>query len=363
MGPNGTGALVLVVLLAVAAAGAVGWGWSRVRRWWAWPARVAALALSVLLAAAAAAVAVNRELNVYTSWGQLFGGSDGGPVAGRATVSRGAAGSQVVRFTVPGKDSGISLTAYAYLPPGYDSPAGQALRYPVIEAVDGFPGSPNTWLISLKAATYLDREISAGRMAPTIVVFPYQYTDPAHDGECVDAAGGQRWDTFLSLDVRHAVTAEFRARNDRAGWAIIGTSTGGFCAANLALRHPDRYASAASLSGYFTAITDRTTGDLYRGDVALREQNSPLWRIQHLPVPDLPLYLAAARDDRGAYQQIEAFSAAAREPLRLTVTLVPQGGHTGGVWLVLEPAAYDWLSATLAAPVPADPAAGPAGPG
>ena len=93
--------------------------------------------------------------------------------------------------------------------------------------------------------------------------------------------GGGVWVSVWSL-TRAAVTAQFRVRTDRAGWAILGTSTGGFCAANLAMRHPDRYAAAASLSGYFTAITDRTTGDLYRGDQKLRNENSPLWRLKNL---------------------------------------------------------------------------------
>jgi hypothetical protein len=110
------------------------------------------------------------------------------------------------------------------------------------------------------------------------------------------------------------------------------------------------YAAAASLSGYFTAITDHTTGDLYRGNRLLREQNSPLWRIEHLPVPDMPVFIGIARDDRSGYIQARQFSAAARSPLQVTTVLVPQGGHTGEVWTVLEPSVYDWLSGWLAAP-------------
>ena len=64
------------------------------------------------------------------------------------------------------------------------------------------------------------------------------------------------------------------------------------------MRHPDIYGAAASLSGYFTAITDRTTGDLYHGDQKLKNENSPLWRLKNLPVPALPIFLSVAADDR-----------------------------------------------------------------
>jgi enterochelin esterase-like enzyme len=351
--PNSAAAVAAAVAACVALAVLTAWSWNRVRRFWAWPVRALTVLACVAASLSVAGITVNLKLNLYTTWSQLLG------PAGRAqavppgrVISHGQGGSRVVTFTITGRISGITVSAYAYLPPGYGAPAHQHILYPVIEAVDGFPGSPNTWLVSLGAAGMLDREILAGRMAPTVAIFPYQYTNPAHDSECVNAAGGQQWETFLTRDVRAAVAEQFRVRTDRAGWGIVGTSTGGFCAVNLALRNPQMYAAAASLSGYFWALTDRTTGDLYRRNGLLRLENSPLWRIQHLPVPDMPLFLACARDDRGGFTGMERFAAAARRPLSVTTVIVPQGGHTGGVWIVLEPSTYDWLSGWLAAPVP-----------
>jgi S-formylglutathione hydrolase FrmB len=42
-------------------------------------------------------------------------------------------------------------------------------------------------------------------------------------------------------------------------WTLVEYSAGGFCAINLALRHPEQYAAAASLSGY--ADPDIRIGD------------------------------------------------------------------------------------------------------
>ena len=359
MSPNSTGALVAAIVLAVVVALDTAIVWHRVRAWQGWLVRSVAVLLCCLTALAVAGIAINREMNLFTTWSEVAGHAPAAPAAGQAAVeAQSPSGSQIVVFSVPGQHSGINLAAKAYLPPGYDSPVGRRTRYPVIEALAGFPGTPNLFVVSLHTGEALDEEIAAGRMAPSVVVFPLQDVDQTQDSECVDANGGARFDTFLTEDVRAAVTAQFRVRTDRAGWAILGTSTGGFCAANLAMRHPDRYAAAASLSGYFTAITDRTTGDLYRGDEQLRHENSPLWRVQHLPIPALPIHLSVAADDRGGYQQLTTFAAAIRPPMQVTTLVVPQGGHTGGVWRLILPSVFDWISGWLAAPE-VSPAAGP----
>ncbi len=354
MEPNSVSTDLVAVGFCVVVALVTAWVWGRGPRWVDWPVRVVTVLACVAGPLVVAGITTNLKLNLYTTWSEVFGQATRvtPAAAGKPgkVVSTGQGGSRVVTFTIAGAVSGITTPGYAYLPPGYDSAAHVHTVYPVIEAVDGFPGSPHTWLVSLGAASYLDREILAGRMAPTVVVFPYQYTNAAHDGECVNAAGGQQWETFLTRDVRSVVAEQFRVRTDRAGWGIVGTSTGGFCAVNLAMRNPDMYAASVSMSGYFMAITDRTTGDLYRGDVNLRLQNSPLWRLQHLPVPDLPIFLAAAKDDKGAIADLQQFASTARPPMQITSVLVPQGGHTGGVWVVLEPSAYDWLSGWLAGP-------------
>jgi S-formylglutathione hydrolase FrmB len=347
---------MLTAILAVALAVATGFLWERMRGWWRWPTRVPALACCVLMAFAVAGVAVNRKLHMYTAWEQLAG--DNRAVAAAAPVLQtpgaGAKAGRLVTVTVPGRRSGIQLPAYVYLPPSYDSSTG---RLPVVEALAGFPGTPQTWFDVADPREVVEREIKEGRMPPTIVVFPVQHASPTRDSECVDAAGGAQFDTYLSLDVPDYIGSHFRARTDRAGWGLFGFSTGGFCAANLALRHPDRYAAAVSFSGYFTAITDRTTGDLYHGDAHLRDENSPLWRLNNLPVPALGMYLACARDDVKGFAQLQAMAAAARSPLRMTTAMVPTGGHTGGAWRELAPAAFDWMSAQLGGPTSDTPAA------
>lgn len=351
MSPDSLGAQIVAVLLTVLSALVVAAGWNLPLGPLRWPLRVGGLFVSVLLAAVSVGIGVNRQLYLYPTWGDVLGLQNSATtVANPASVD--AQGSEIVEIKIPGRYSHVSLSAYVYLPAAYGSAVGQAERFPVIEAFPGFPGSPLLWTYSLGAQRYLDTEIAAGRMAPTVVVFPYITTPATHDGECVNAVAGPQFDTFLSIDVPDAIIARYRVRTDRFGWSTLGTSTGGFCAVNLALRHPDRYSVAVSLSGYFTALTDRTTGDLYRGNLLQREENSPLWRIEHLPVPQLSVFLGAAGDDRDAAAEIKRFRAVAREPLSLSVMVIKQGGHSGRVWAAMEPVVFDWISARLAGPEP-----------
>jgi hypothetical protein len=351
--PNSNSALLAAIGAAVAFALGTAWLWNRVRSWWGWFDRVVVLMLSMAMAVIAGGIAVNQQLNLFVAWPQVFGVRDSAPGQGETQTVHSdgtASASRVVKFSLTGRVSGISLPAYAYLPPGYDSELGQRTRYPVIEATDGFPGSPNGWLIGLEASRILDDEIGHRRMAPTVVVFPTQVLDPARDSECVDAVGGAQFDTYLSTDLHEAVTSQFRVRTDRAGWSIVGLSTGGFCAVNLALRHPDLYAAAASLSGYFTARTDATTGDLYHADAHLRDLNSPLWRLRNLPVPPLAILAAVARDDHTEYQELQSFMPAVKAPASLTTIVLPKGGHTPPTWKALEPPVFDWMSSWMAGP-------------
>jgi enterochelin esterase-like enzyme len=360
--PDAPSTLITLIVAAVVFAVITAFGWDRVRGVWAWLTRPVALGVCLSAAVLAAAVATNREVEIYTTWGEMFGGAsvpDGSSADSDVVVSSTTnSGSRIVSFLVHGRASHLSLPVYVYLPPGYDGRALRGRLFPVIEAFDGYPGSPMSWLKTLHAQQFLDQEIVARRMAPTVVVFPYQTPSAIHDTECVNAVNGLAVDTFLTADVPAAVERLFRVRHDAASWGTIGYSTGGFCSVNLALRHPERYGATASLSGYFSALTDRTTGDLYAGDAMLKNQNSPLWRLRQLPAPRLSVYLCAALDDKAAVRWLTDFVQAAKPPMRVTTATVPIGGHSKRAWVLMEPAAWDWLSSWLGEPIvaPAAPA-------
>ncbi|MCW2904654.1 MAG: esterase [Streptosporangiaceae bacterium] len=123
----------------------------------------------------------------------------------------------------------------------------------------------------------------------------------------------------------------------------MGYSTGGFCAAKLALQYPRLYGAAVSLSGYFAP-----TSPLLTRSPQLGQQDSPLVLIRHKhPVA---LLLAASRQDPGTVNQIQAMAAAAQPPTRLFTYIVPKGGHNTQVWSAMLPTAYQWLTRQLGNP-------------
>lgn len=347
----GQGLVLVFAALAVAAAVAAAIIWLGQRR----IVSVVVLVCSVLCSLASALSEANTQVLMYPNWSSLAGADRGPQLSGQRATSihlpRHRPGhSHILRYWLHGRVSGVTNKVWVYLPADYD-PRARSAHYPVIQVFAGFPGGPQTWLARLHLVHILDDEIHAHRMAPTVVVLADQDANPARDSECVDPARGPRYDTFLSTDVVHDVRARFQVQQSAAGWGTIGYSTGGFCAVNLTYRHPNTYAAAASLSGYFSPVTDMTTGDLYRGNNRLRHDNDVLWQLRDHPkqAPRIDIYAGASGDDRAAVRAVEDLVRSARAPTRVTPAVLPTGGHTFAVWQALEAPALDWLSLQLAA--------------
>jgi enterochelin esterase-like enzyme len=329
---GGVGAVVVVaVLLAVV--------WNR--RGWVW--RAGLVGVSVLLVAATAGLQLNRMTEAYPSWAALVGQAPQHPAQPKAEIAPSGVGgaSRMITLTVAGPASGLSLPMYVYLPAGYA--AAPKTAFPVVEATHGYPGTALTWVRKLHVQHYLDIEIAAGRMAPTVVIFPMQTPKALLDTECTNLVHGPRTETYLTADVPAYVRAHFHVRDDRAGWGLIGYSAGGFCTTNLLLRHPDRYAAGASLSGY-------ASPGIKVGDGSENTYNNPAWRLQHLDQPGVSLFLAWAGDDKTTRRDSLRLAGLAHAPIQVTTAVVAHGGHSHTVWEEMEAPAFDWLSAHLARP-------------
>jgi len=342
-------AIELIALAAtVVAAVALSVFWAGMRRW----LRAVVIAACLLSLTATTLVWVNRQVDSYPTWASLFGSpadAGAGPTQPARTASAATAG-QIVRFTVAGQTSGITVPMWVYLPPGYkDSPA---TRYPVIEALHGYPSSPVQWLKAFDVAAVLNREIGSGRMAPTVVLFPYQTPKPTIDTECANLVNGPQAETFLTVDVPAFVRDHLAVRTDPAAWGLIGYSAGGYCATQLALRHPAQFAAAASLSGY-------ATPGIVIGNNLEHTEYDLVWRLKHLPIPAVSLYLSCAKTDREAMRATQELAKAAHAPLSITLAYIAGGGHNAGTWEAMEAPAFDWLSNSLGRPISA-PAASPA---
>lgn len=352
MAPDSLGTELLAVGLAVAAAVGLGLLWNRWHGWLSVLVRAASVLLCVVTSTAVAAAWVNRQLDFLPSWSSVNATAAGGvpaadgPAAaddpGLGASSSGPGHGRVLTVSVAGAASKLTLPMFVYLPPGYNPDATK--RYPVIEALHGYPGLPAQWLHALAAPKILDDEIAAGRMAPTVVLFPYQSPKPLRlDTECTNLVGSAQTETFLTQDVPAYARSHLRVRSDQSGWSLIGFSAGAYCATDLLLRHPQQYAAAASLSGYVDP-------GIRVGDGSEHTTYNLLWRLQHLPIPAVALYLTCAKSDRTAFNATIAIAKAAHNPLSLTTAYITGGGHSSQSWKAMEAPAFDWLSTWLGSP-------------
>ena len=335
--------------------------WSRATRW---AARVALVVSSQLSAVIVVAVIANDSGHFYSSWLELLGdhhtvshpavppGNLDKTVEPRLVAARAHDRGVVVSLKIPGTASGIhGFSALVYLPVQYGMPAYSNRDFPVVELIAGSPGTPTTWTDSLHVAGILDTEIAAGRTSPVIAVMPSQDVAGGRDTQCTNVVHGPQVDTYMTDDVRQTIISAFRVQTQARAWSLMGYSSGGFCATNLAMRHPDLYGSAVSIAGYAKPAHDSQTGDLFGNDPTAQNLNTPLWRADHLPPPDVSLLLMSSRADPGTAHDATALAALARPPLLISRVPLAHGGHNFEVWRAEEPVAFGWLSQHMPPPL------------
>jgi len=165
-----------------------------------------------------------------------------------------------------------TIDVTVYTPPGYD-PAGSR-RYPVLYEV---PTGYHLWGGATNVKSALDTLIGGGTIPAMIVVFIDSSGGPFPDTECADSFDHRQWfDTFVSVTMVGWMDAHYRTMVEQPARAIMGMSEGGFCAANLALRHPGVFGTSISFSGYYQAGASGTNSEApFGGNKALLASNSP----------------------------------------------------------------------------------------
>ncbi|WP_098958308.1 esterase family protein, partial [Pseudonocardia sp. N23] len=356
----------IVAVVAVLLVALVPWRWDAWRRRRTWRA-VTTLAAVVGVVAATAAGA-NLLGSFYPTLGSLLGssgnpgegtvadiGPDGGDLAAAMPViaARSADGhGSVLHMVFHGQRSGITRDADVYLPAGYSDPANAAVRYPVVEWLPGFPGEPREVVALFGVTDLVDAAIADHRMPPAIVLVPDINGEPrfGHDEECVDAQRGAADDTYLTTDLHDWARSTLRVRTEREAWALSGWSSGGYCAMNLALRHPDIYSIAISQSGYDRTPDDIVTGDLFAGRPDLLTANDVVAHLRDRPAPTTILATAGA-DEADEQAALARLRAAAVPPVTLTTHTFPGGGHNQVAVRAQLPPLVDWLGRHLPGPV------------
>ncbi|HYX40119.1 MAG TPA: alpha/beta hydrolase family protein, partial [Pyrinomonadaceae bacterium] len=135
---------------------------------------------------------------------------------------------------------GQALPYHVVLPPNYDAPAARAMRYPVLYLLHGLAGSHDDWVsnrahLAQHAAQY-----------HIIIVTP-----EGHDGWYTDSATApnEKYESYIVQELIPDVERRYRTLTTREARAIAGLSMGGYGALKFAVKYPERFVFAASMSG------------------------------------------------------------------------------------------------------------------
>ena len=276
-------------------------------------------------------LSVNKSFGFFASWSDLFGTNNStgqivapsnpgggqptplqsqgaGEVAARtppgwpptgpgslATAPNAAANARYGRLSlvrVNGVRSGISATAYVYLPPQYfwPAPAGRALG--VVVVISGRVGTPGDPYSAASLAVTAAEEVAAGRARPAIYVMLSPAVAGGRDRGCLDVPGGPLAATFFAQDFTSAIESSYPVSHAAAGWTVLGDASGGYCALSLAMRHADRFGAAtAPLAAYGPPPGSAGPPGLWMsgGSQALASENDLTWRLENRPPPPVSL--------------------------------------------------------------------------
>ena len=150
---------------------------------------------------------------------------------------------QTIQFA--SKLVGKTLPYNVLLPLDYNMPAAKTKRFPVVYLLHGLTGHYNNWIEHTHLADY----VAAYQL---IIVMPEGnngwYTDSA-------SAPSEKYESYILQELIPDVEQRFRASSARERRAIAGLSMGGYGALKFAVKHPELFVFAASMSGALDAAS------------------------------------------------------------------------------------------------------------
>ena len=215
-------------------------------------------------------------------------------------------------------------------------------KHPTLFLLHGLSDDHTIW----QRRTSIERHVANLGLA---VVMP-----AVHRSFYTDMARGHRYWTYVSEELPALARSFFPLSEKREESFVAGLSMGGYGALKLALRHPERYAAGASLSGALDAAElGATPGERHEeyanifgnADAIPGGENDLFHLAKELAASDGPkpkLYQCCGTED-GLIEQNHRFrDHAGQLGLDLTYDEGP-GEHEWGYWDVQIRRVLDWL--------------------
>jgi S-formylglutathione hydrolase FrmB len=240
----------------------------------------------------------------------------------------------------------LSTSMTVLLPQPSDGQIGVAGRAsddppPVLYLLHGLTDDDTAWT----RYTSIERYAAAKGIA---VVMPQ-----VHRSFYADERYGARFWTFLSEELPEVVQRFFRVSDRRADTFVAGLSMGGYGAVKWALRQPERFAAAASLSGALDVAYiqrhDRRphmrelTARVFADRVVAGSDDDLLHLVATADPATLPrLLLRCGTEDHLVAQNERFIRACAEHGVALDSAFGP-GAHEWGYWDTEIRTVLDWL--------------------
>ena len=221
-----------------------------------------------------------------------------------------------------------------------DNP-GIGSDYQVVELFPGYPGVPQTWIGTLGGITTMENLENANQIKPTIAIIPAINVVAGQDTECLDFVGGAQVETWLTADMKTLATSFLGI--DNRSWSSFGYSTGGWCAAMVAVRHPDQYRRGISLAGYFEPSF---SAGINRRERSYLSSKYDLVKTLKSSPTSLKMLVIASKRDRNSYASTQRFISRASNYISVKFDEIPNGGHNIAVWHPYVETGFLWLKAT-----------------
>ncbi len=163
--------------------------------------------------------------------------------------------------------------------------------------------------------------------------------------------GGAQVETWITSDMK-TFMQKFMGIDNRL-WSSFGYSTGGWCAAEVAILHQDQYSEGVSLAGYFSPLLPLGLSKREKNYLSSRyDLISYLQKGHH----NTKIMIIASVKDHFANNSAQEFLKSADLMIPIKYVPIPTGGHNIGVWKPFVATGFLWISGANELNAPPTPA-------
>ena len=318
--------------------------WSKLNRIWK---RITAQVVLQVMLLATVGLALNIQNGFYSSWSELFGiSSYANQHIAPKTIDLSRAsytknGSAILKEVFTGSASKITEQVWFLIPKHIVTAIqdGSNEKFPAVYFLSGSPGVPTAWLHGLNLEDQILEVKKSVKLRDFVAILPQYNVVPHSDTGCMNIPDKAKVEDWLTKDVYNYAISNLPLQINN--WAIAGYSTGGWCSAMLALRHPEIFKAAAPIAGYYNPeFPFKLDSDVRK---KLRKEYD-LVAIAKRSTKPSDIFLITSTDDPNSYGATMWFHDKLGSTHNVELLTVPSGGHNFSTWRPLVQDVLKWFA-------------------